>query len=89
MVAVVAACLSPPAPRKLTSVEMGLRQRRDAALSKLIDAVEGLVDERQNPSTQADFRLFDGVLYKKSGWTGGRWRLAVQKTSVGHHEVMP
>ena len=80
VVAVVAACLSPPAPRKLTSVEMGLRQRRDAALSKLIDAVEGWVDERQNPPTQADFRLFDGVLYKKAVGRGGRWRLAVLKT---------
>ena len=40
-VAFVAASLSPPVPRKLTSVELGLRQGRDVGLVRLIDAAKG------------------------------------------------
>ena len=80
VVAFVAASLSPPVPRKLTSVELGLRQRRDVRLVRLIDAAERGVVKRGEPPDSAGFRLFDGVLFKRSAGRGRRWRLVIPGT---------
>ena len=70
-----AAALTSYVPSSVTVEELAVRQGADADLRVVVETLLSPGSERSD----GDFRLFDGLLYRRFDGPGLRWRLAVPK----------